>query len=85
MHAGSRYSWPACAKTSLNSSFVVESVRTSVHDGAITNWVVIAPRFQALIWAASVRIGGGGFEVAGADDIAMVIILLSASNETVRR
>jgi hypothetical protein len=46
---------------------------------------MMAPRFQPLIWAASVRTGGGGFEVAGADDIAMVIVLLSASDETVGR
>jgi hypothetical protein len=44
----------------------------------------MAPRFQPLICAASVRTGVGGFEVAGADDITMVIILLPpASNETV--
>jgi hypothetical protein len=44
----------------------------------------MAPRFQPLICAASVRTGVGGFGVAEADDITMVTILFSpASNETV--
>jgi hypothetical protein len=45
-------------------------VRILVHDGAITNGVVMAPRFQLLIWVTSVTVGSGGF-----DDIAMVILL----------
>lgn len=53
----------------------MENVRTSVHDGAITNGVVMAPRFQLLIWAVSVTVGSGAFDVSGADDIAMVVFL----------